>query len=335
MITIKSKVNRHLLTFILFLILYSQLVSADDTLTPAPISGRHVVNDDLLPSDVLARVKLCREEIDLIRLEMGQSAQPFEAFAVNNAAPREVFFQALSLFRKANRLSYELTGMKANEPKVPERHIYPADVWKVVDSALKRILLSKKALAIRKTAVEKHQESSKQPSDVYRSIVQANRQINSLLEKRFSPSDVFQRVTLAINYTSNLLDRYPELELVTLEQKFVRRKRPVDVYHLLVECFELINAIAKKADLKMLSLPSDETKATTKTPSDVYDMASLLISELDYLHKQLPNSPDIRKSYYPGSKLPSHVFQRASLLKDLLMKLKKSVDKNPKNLITG
>ena len=65
------------------------------------------------------------------------------------------------------------------------------------------------------------------------------------------------------------------------------------------------------------------------TPSDVYDMATLLISELDYLWTHAENAVSPRPAYYPGRKLPSHVYQRAGLLERQLAELEKLVEATP------
>ena len=58
----------------------------------------------LQPADVYARVDVLRQELELIRLEMGRPRDGFVQFRVANVAPREVFFQALTLFGKSNQL---------------------------------------------------------------------------------------------------------------------------------------------------------------------------------------------------------------------------------------
>ena len=76
----------------------------------------------------------------------------------------------------------------------------------------------------------------------------------------------------------------------------------------------------------------DNTAVTTTndvTPSDVYDVASLLVSELAYLHARLPNAGAPRSSYNPGDKLPSHVYQRAGMLERQLSELNKWVEGSP------
>jgi hypothetical protein len=64
--------------------------------------------------------------------------------------------------------------------------------------------------------------------------------------------------------------------------------------------------------------------------SDVYDMATLVVSELSYLWSQLEDAPPPRPAYYPGRKFPSHAYQRAGLLERQLAELSALVDSNPR-----
>jgi hypothetical protein len=61
---------------------------------------------------------------------------------VTNAAPREVYFQAQTLLKKANRLAFEFTASLVEQPKAAEvQEIKPAHVWRTLDEALKRVLV--------------------------------------------------------------------------------------------------------------------------------------------------------------------------------------------------
>ena len=96
---------------------------------------------------------------------------------------------------------------------------------------------------------------------------------------------------------------------------------PADVYRLLLECLELVRSIAEQSDLQILELSVDDTDIDNVTPSDVYDIASLLVSELAYVDRVLNGSPPERKSWYPGRKVPSDVFQRVGILETQLIQI--------------
>lgn len=63
----------------------------------------------------------------------------------------------------------------------------------------------------------------------------------------------------------------------------------------------------------------------TPEPSDVYDVASLVVAELACLHSRLPDAKPPREVYYVGRKFLSHVFQRAGTPDRQLVELERWV----------
>ncbi|MFQ5715698.1 MAG: hypothetical protein ACE5GQ_01195 [Nitrospinales bacterium] len=61
---------------------------------------------------------------------------------------------------------------------------------------------------------------------------------------------------------------------------------------------------------------------------DVYDLASLLVSELTYLNHLIGNNRHL-VSFYPGRKFPSHVYQETGMLQTQLQALSKQVKAQP------
>ena len=98
-----------------------------------PVSGRDVTPKALIPADVRARVAWIGKELELLRFVMGKPHNTQAPFKVANASPHEVFFQALSLFRKSDFLAFEYTRIRKIEPTVPQKTIRPYHVFLVVD----------------------------------------------------------------------------------------------------------------------------------------------------------------------------------------------------------
>ena len=201
------------------------------------LCGVSATHGQLQPPDVFPQVGIVRAELELIHLEMGKPENSGEPVLISEAAPREVFFQALTLFRKANRLSYEHLRTEAAEPTPPPGLIDPGHVHGVVVAALTQLRLVKQKLGIAESVQSPTRDDSKTPIDVLRSILQANRQLDRLLERRYSPSDVYERVTLTIGYAARLLASFPGATRIPPVPEFERRKRPADVYDRLIRVF--------------------------------------------------------------------------------------------------
>lgn len=312
-------------------ITYAQVVPT----TPRPVSGRLLTVEKITAADVLARVELLRDDLELIRFEMGQPKDQRTEIIVTEVIPRQVIFQAMTLFRKANQLHFELTGGSGSELRTNlPRGVRPLHVWLVVDVAYRRILVVKRKLGITKPSEEKRQDPSITPTEVFRAIVQANRQLDLLLKQRPSTRDVFHQVTLATHFAARLLEQFPGATLMPPTPDFEHGKRPVDVYSRLVECYARIRAIAERSGIRALKLEMPKSDAgvdnpTQISPSDVYDIAILVVSELAYLHAQLNYTEPPTQAYDPGLKVPAHVYQRAGVLLLQLTELEKLAATRP------
>ena len=122
------------------------------------------------PPDLYALTMLVRKELELIRLEMGKPGGRPSALKVKNAAPREVLFQALTLFRKTKRLCFEQLREHIEMPDIHRGKIRPAQVYAVVDKVLTNLQNLKAGLSITEKSEKPPRDASKTPTDVFRSI---------------------------------------------------------------------------------------------------------------------------------------------------------------------
>ncbi len=303
--------------------------------TPPPISGHSLTFEDISSADVLARAHLIRDEIELIRFEMGRPTAGPSEFDVRNASPREVMFQAFTLFLKASELQFELAGTSPVplQLELPQE-VRQLHVWRVLEVAYQRILTVRRELDISDPVVERRQPPSAAPTDVFLAIAQANRQLDQLLSERLAPRDVFYQVKLASNYAVRLLQQFPGARVIPPAPMFERGKRPVDVFNLLLANYEKLQGVAMYSRIETLSL--EVTNHDTEwagqnevSPSEVYNIAILLVSELAYLHAQLDYSDAPTPARDSGVKVPAHVYQQARILQLQLQELEKLVHKNP------
>ena len=91
--------------------------------------------------------------------------------------------------------------------------------------------------------------------------------------------------------------------------EFVRGKRPVDVYKKLIDSQIIEKRIFHDLEISTVSIKADVSNEIV--PPDVYDLASLMISELKFLHEKIVPDSKAKKFKtvkYPGRKLSSHVF---------------------------
>jgi hypothetical protein len=279
-------------------------------------------------SDVHAKVAVVRNEVELIRFVMGRPKNEQDEIQVMGASPRDVYFQALTLFRKADQLCFDHERERAAEPRPPAGPPTMEDVVDVLELAIGRLRKVKVALEIDKKLDLPARGSSETATDAFRAIVQANRQLNLLLDKRFTPSDVFQQVTTGVAYASRLLEDFPEATTLPEPPAYEVGSRPQDCYRRLVDCYKIIRAVAQRSGAQCLEFNPTDAQIRVAEPSDVYDVATLLVAELAHL-ATLAQTKSPRPVYYAERKLPAHVYQRTGMLERQLTQLRSFVDKSP------
>ena len=273
------------------------------------LSSQSVYADEIQTADVFVTVCIAQQEVEFLRHYMGRHLAYPPHTLISNAAPREVYYQALALLRGTGRLSKERTGQRFQSPKELQRNIHPDDVNKIVKLALKNIRSVKETLGLKYDAKAVVRDETKTPSDVFRAISKLNKQVNLLLEYVVSPTDVFEKVKLAVLYSAKIIGKPIK------KMPYECCKMPSDVYLKLVEAYQLINKLAHKHNIETLHLELKLEKDIN--PDEVYDLAMLIISELSYISQssglEAPNTP-----YYEGRKFPADVYQQEMALLFLL-----------------
>jgi len=310
-----------------FSLLLLTLLSSTAVFSATPIA---LQNEDITPPQVFLHISRVQAELELLRHHMGKPKFNKEhlTFKVHDAAPREVFYQALTLFKKTGQLSFEHLRVHTGKPTTPINNIKPADVFDLADNVLKQIRTIKAHIGIQKKIKEPTLDKQKTPTHVLLATMQANRQINVLLDQKFAPKDVFKKVSLAIGYSAKLLASFPSAIRIPKPEVLQTGKQPADVFHRLVKSYNLIHNIAARSKITTLQLEVQNSLHKI-APSDVYDIASLIVSDLAYINTKLPKYTFPRPVFDPGRKYPSDVYQRVSILEKQIKALDTFSTKNP------
>jgi hypothetical protein len=267
--------------------------------------------DDVKPPQCHARAVRALGEITLVRDAMGRSADERPVPEISGAVPREVYFEALALWRKADRLAGEVGAGPGTAPATPSlADVQPGHVLRVIDAVLERISNIKVRVGVDGTTAEPAADSQRQPGDVLSALLRCNRQLSRCLERPFTPEDVYRQVALASAYASALL---ASRRRSATTASFEARKRPADCYQRLEACLAGVGGLIKTAGHSVLSARGAMTDVV---PGDVYDLASIVLGEIAFLHAITPGAAPVY-AFDPGwngHRLPSHVHQLARTL---------------------
>ena len=290
-------------------------------------------NEEITSEHTCARIGQLLIELEALRLEMGRSKDARVPMHVRDASPREVFYHAQTVHRKANQLCVELGGSTVAPPSaaVPAR-ARPADVLRVLDSARERLAQARSLLCIEGDTAKPQlpgplvAEAGKTATDVLAGCLLASRQLNAMLAYAFASREGHEQLVRAIAISERLLVVHgielppaPALE---------RRKFPRDVFQVLWQACETLHQVMSDSKIPALTV---DRGFVGEQPTDVYDIASLIVSELEYLASFVPQD-QARSSMTtapPPHVLPAHNFRRAGQLRLAVDKLAAAVRARP------
>jgi hypothetical protein len=277
------------------------------------------------PADVLTEINRFRHDLEWLRRFVGEPVVSELDIGIRSTTPQDIYFQALTLFEKTNRFSFEVSRWHADPPPVPSGDIQLTDVHALIAEAhrlLKRIMGE---LQITPPPPPPASAGDPEAGDLFTTLLLLNRQLNTLLERPFSPSDVYLEVTLSVGYAARLLARYPGAVRFPPEPVFEPNQSSSAVYLRLIACLESIARIFEAQGFAVHEIDTRHTDVSRIMPSDTFLVASLIVSQLDFLYKQWGITKAPPEAIYPGRRFPAHVYQRAGLLLAQLIELEQRV----------
>ena len=279
--------------------------------------------EEITPPQVYQALGQLSQDVELVRDVMGRPKLAAPPWIVDHAEPRHVFYQMQTLFRNVGRLSRELTGEESVMPPVPVGEITPQHVLQVVAAAQERMDRIRQELGLAYSAELPELDSDRLPRDVLREAVQANRQLNLMLDRPIRPEDVYGRLELAAAYVAGALTDDESVPVYGTLPPFDPGKVPSDVYGRVLECLGIAQEIGRKRGIEVLQLNlRRELRRRDIAPSDVYHLATTLLAELAYLTLTLEaKDVDLPPVERPKHVFPSHVFRMAGMLQDQLVRL--------------
>jgi hypothetical protein len=268
--------------------------------------------EDVTPAHCYARAQRLFGEVELVRDELGRTKDARPVPDITGAAPREVYFEAIAAWHKADRLAGEV-GARASRPAPAApvlKTLAPGHCLQLIDGVLAQIEDVKQRLHVTDKVAEPAIEPSRQPSDVLVTMIRINRELSRSLETPFTPADVYRTVALASAYATRLGAHADHAA-------FERKRKPADCYARLEACLAAAGSHVTKhgeTALRARGTPSDIN------PTDVYDLANLVLGEVAFLHSIVATAHPVH-AFEPGGngfRMPSHVYQLARTLESQL-----------------
>ncbi len=285
--------------------------------------------------DIYRQVYAINILLDQFLKAMGQTKKKHPELIIANVQPRELLFQAKALYAQTSRLSFEYTR-KSESPisRANIRNVKLRDIWIIVHESLVTLYNLRPVLDVVEPVKVPKIIERKTLTEVYQQILDVNEKLDDLAWFEYSPSESYQVVTQAIYFASALIQFSPNPKPIPEAPGFIRGQTSADAYKQLLKIMKNIDQIAKISGIPTLTLTDKDL--TSVRPVDVYNLANLVLSELQYIFDLAGgNENKVPVSYYPGWKFPSHVNQRIGVLSQQVDQLLKTVKDNPSWILKG
>jgi len=294
-----------------------QPAAAQTITTPPPVSGRSLSSpESITAADVIARLVLAHENLELIRTYMGQPKPTAPFFTVSGVSDSEAFIASLNLTRRVHQLAFEQLRVEqhfdSDLPAKPAAH----HIYGGVDALLVIALQIQTELGISSSIAERPQPDSASMTDVFNQVLVTGQLMNTLLDKKTQADDVFLVLTVTVRQALELHQKY-STKLMPDEPAFVANKTPSDVLGELETSYKLIKDLADPMNVSMLTFNRSNVSREA-TSNDVFGFALIIIAELNELMAASGVMPLKRKVGTLKRKFPSHAYQRARFLNSII-----------------
>lgn len=266
------------------------------------------------PRQVYQEAQQLRAEVERIRRYLGVRSPRARSYRLEDAVPRQNFYQAQTLFRKCNQLAQEIAGVSREHPTpAPDRELTSADVLSMLQAARGQLAHVNQELGIEEALAPPKPERNRNASDVMREIIEAGYTLNELVREGADWPDIYDRVLQMVFYTAGVLpegQRYPALP------PYECCKMPEDVYQSLVQSLADLERVADSVDFPLVRIIIKKRAEGGAGVDTVYDLTTVMVSDLAEITLRLAADDSIDLPDYPRPKriLPSHVYLVAQVL---------------------
>ncbi len=266
-------------------------------------------SSEVREADVFREIATFADLVEQVRFHTGTSQPLSRKVRVRSTAPRHLYYQAQTLFRKSNQLAREWAGAARRRPSpAPEGEIEPAEVVRLLRDAESQMDLVRVALGIEGSKPKKS-SVPRRSGQAMALLLETGRQLNLMGAGRVSLADSFDQLLLASTYLAGVDPdtTYPPLP------EYQAGRLPADLYQQITTCMHAVSKIARKHGT--VALDMDVSDILYVGTNDVYDLATILLADVAYLTWRMEaQDVDPMEIVHPTRVFPSHAHQIAELI---------------------
>ena len=232
---------------------------------------------DKTPSHVFQQTEDIISEVKLLRQALNANDFPLEPEYQLLKQSIHVYSKGLEVLTKVSRIQSKL-GMQAVEVgTIPLVRVTPSQVFGLTQRILTELRRIKSNLGVSTSIQPAAFVGNKQPSHVYRNMWRASYMLDAMV-KAIKPSDVYGR-GLYINNELDIIAKHLQVSLDGIkEPRRKERIRPKQVAERVIRNYYNLSRLQDKLGMPKARIQGISLERIR--PSDVYDLAGMLIAEL-------------------------------------------------------
>lgn len=239
----------------------------------------------ITPSDVYSEVKQIEKEVLLLKEYFGLKKKIKYLPITSALEPRHAWQKTYEIIIKINILRHT-KQMPIIEPSnmQPVLQIDPILTYEQTQRILTELNIFKTRLSINKKVSKKEIFYMKKPIDVYNLLSKISLELDLINGKEFTPSYVFGEAMRIYDDLSIILSSL-NITNETIPPKRLKSYKPADSYQTGILVINKINKLKRDINLEVTSF--DFFKREKITPSDVFSLNQVILSELQVLKAYL------------------------------------------------
>jgi len=279
-------------------------------------------NKDLL-SLIYQQSDTLLKEVQLIKKHFGITKEAKPKKINTKMLTRHTRGRAYEIFSKVNILRVK-NGLPTVEPPnmEPTTELNAKYTYGQLERLLAEIHILKFHFGINKKVKPSKISSHKTVADTYNYLGRVSAELDTINGEAFTPSHVFSEA-MRIYEDMGAILLHLEKDDYTIPPRKLKQAKPQDTYELALDLLNTLKSLILQSGIKSIDFYAFER--TNVTPSDVYEITQLILSELQVIKASIGLSHETtRGAVYTVGKTPADAAQvmgwlnaKAELIKNL------------------
>ena len=229
------------------------------------------------PDDVVTATELVRQEIEMLRRELGVDDFPPRAESHENRRPVHVYVKALEVMSKVAAVQRRLGVPESSVPGIPLIGLSSDDVLLAVQDIVGGIRAIKTQMVIESDVEARALSTPRTLSGAYKNLADSSAMLDGLVGRGLTPEQVFQSIR-SVAEDLNLIAAELEVPLDDDTPVVADVRESADVAQQALRAAYKVVLLQSRLGLEASAVPT--LTLVRVTPAEAYDLIGILRAEL-------------------------------------------------------